>query len=184
MKHQWQIHEHRSKINTNALIVNENRANISGNHWKNDQQSMKLNETKNGKSMKIRRKSMTNQWKSIKNSWNLKKTTPKARLAAPAGNVKALVMRQLLRQHKPGRLPTIFGQAELIKAQNGLKLVLNSNEDQWRERSKINETQWNINDSLMKIDRKSMTNKWTSLEHQWRSVNKIIKTKWKSLEQQ
>ena len=50
-------------------------------------------------------------------------TTPKARLAAPAGNVKALVMRQLLRQHKPGRLPTIFGQAELIKAQNGLKMV-------------------------------------------------------------
>ena len=58
------------------------------------------------------------------------KTTSKARLAAPAGNVKALVLRQLLRQHKPGRLPTIFGQAELIKAQNGLKLVLNSNEDQ------------------------------------------------------
>ena len=105
-------------------------------------------------------------------------------MAAPAGNVKALVMRQLLRQHKPGRLPTIFGQAELIKAQNGLKLVLNSNEDQWRERSKINETQWNINDNLMKIDRKSMTNKWTSLEHQWRSVNKMIETQWKSLEHQ
>ena len=125
------------------------------------------------------------QWKSIKNNWNLHgKATPKARLAAPAGNVKALVMRQLLRQHKPGRLPTIFGQAELIKAQNGLKMVLNSNEDQWRKRSKINETQWNINDNLMKIDRKSMTNKWTSLEHQWRSVNQMIKTQWKSLEHQ
>ena len=58
------------------------------------------------------------------------KTTPKARLVALAGNVKALVMRQLLRQHKPGRLPTIFGQAELIKAQNGLEMVLNFNEDQ------------------------------------------------------
>ena len=145
---------------------------------------MKLNETNNDKSMKIRRKSMTNQWKSIKNNWNLEKTTPKARLAAPAGNVKALVMRQLLRQHKPGRLPTIFGQAELIKAQNGLKLVLNSNEDQWREQSKINETKWNINDNLMKIERKPMTNKWTSLEHQWSSVNQMIKTEWNSLEQQ
>ena len=144
------------------------------------------------KSMK---QTTANQWKSVKNqwqinenqpknSWNLKKTTPKAGLAAPAGNVKALVMRQLLRQHKPWRLPTIFGQAELIKAQNGLKMVLNSNEDQWRKRSKINETQWNINDNLMKIDRKSTTNKWTSLEHQWRSVNQIITTKWNFLEQQ
>ena len=66
-------------------------------------------------------------------------TTPKTRLAAPAGNVKALVIRQLLRQHKPGRLPTIFGQAELIKAQKGLKMVLNG--DQRRKRSKINDTQ-------------------------------------------
>ena len=129
-------------------------------------------------------KSVENQWKSIKNNWNLKKTTPKARLAAPAGNVKALVMRQLLRQHKPGRLPTIFGQAELIKAQNGLKMVLNSNEDQWRKRLKINETQWNINDNLIQIDRNSMTNTWTSLDHQWRSVNQMIKTQWKSLEHQ